>query len=866
MRQFFFRVNNIFIFLSYCSLFKYHPLNRVVFFTLLLILFTISGVQGQSYGTLSGTITNSNGIPLDQITIENKKHNIQTLSDSQGAFNLKLPANQEIEIIFSGGQLFLDTVISLRLSPNERKELHLILSLNVNLLNIILVTPDDRDNYESIDPKIIKQVPTPTGNIESIVKTFTGVYSSNELSSQYNVRGGNYDENLVYVNDIEIHRSFLVRSAQQEGLSFINPDLTNSVKFSAGGFEVKYGDKMSSVLDVEYKKPTLGFRSSVSASLLGASVHTEGNIQNKFTYLIGIRYKSNSYLLNSLETKGDYKPRFFDTQMLLNWNLNSKWSIELLGNFSKNTYLFTPSSRITNFGSIFDPKQLYIIYEGQEVDRYENYLGGLTFNFKPSYANNYKLILSSYYAKESETYDILASYSLSDIEMDLGSSSNNITNIVGISGMGAFLEHARNQITAVVSTADFRGYHRVKRHYINWGIKVQHEFIDDQLKEWTMKDSSGYTLPNISGTPGQPVDWDDPARELILDPDEYINSSNTLNSIRLSGFIQDSWTIDSAEHFILNAGIRYSFWSYNKELNISPRVQFTYNPKWKNHDWIFHLRGGCYHQPAFYREMRNKYGVLNTDIKTQRSYQAVAVAEYVFKMWDRNFKFSTEAYYKYLDRLISYSVDNVKIIYSGNNNAKGYATGIDFRLSGEFTPGLESWISLSIMKTEEDIEGDYFTNNKGIVEEVGYLPRPTDQRFAINLFFQDNFPKIESFRVHLNFIFSSGTPYSDPTKDRGSGITYDRNGKQTYYRTTWYRRVDIGFSYLILDSNRDKSKHKSNFTKGINDFSVYFEVFNLLGTNNVSSYTWISNIYNEQIPVPNYLTQRLINLKFAISF
>lgn len=780
---------------------------------------------------------------------------------------LSLPANQELKIRFSIDQSIVDTIITLKFFPGEVRELHLILRHNMRQLGTTVITTEARDNNVLIDHKIFTQLPSPSGNIESLLKTFSGVYSTNEMSYQYNVRGGNFDENLVYVNDIEIYRPFLVRSAQQEGLSFINPDLAKSVKFSAGGFEAKYGDKMSSVMDVEYKTPALGFRSSASASLLGASVHTEGNIANKFTYLVGIRYKSNSYLLNSLETKGDYKPRFFDAQMLLNWNINSKWSVNLLGNISKNTYIFTPSSRKTNFGSWSNLKQLVIDYSGQEVDRYSNYLGAFAFHFKPSLKNRYKLTISSYHATESETYDIEARYLLSDIEPDLGSESNDIESIIGTSGMGAFLEHARNELSSTVSAADLRGYHKVGKHNIDWGVKFQHEYIKDRIKEWKMLDSSGYSLPNQpSGTPGDSVPLGDPSRELLVNPDNYINAANTLNTIRFSGFIQDSWRIGGAEHFTLNYGVRYSFWSYNKEFLLSPRVQLTYDPKWENNKWLFHLRGGCYHQSPFYREMRDKYGELNPNIKAQRSYQVVGVAEYAFEMWKRPFKLSAEAYYKYLDNLVSYTIDNMKIVYSGKNDAVGYATGIDLRLSGEFVHGLESWISLSIMKTEEDIQGDYIQNEDGSVEEVGYLPRPTDQRFSINIFFQDHIPRVENFRVHLNFVFASGTPYSISGKNRASGLYENRNGKIVYSRTSWYRRVDIGFSYRLLANDRDRNKNKSNFIKKIDDFSIYLEIFNLLGTNNVSSYTWVTDIYNQKIKVPNYLTQRLINLKFAIAF
>ncbi|MDL2308817.1 TonB-dependent receptor plug domain-containing protein [Bacteroidales bacterium OttesenSCG-928-B11] len=840
-------------------------MNRAALITIILLATVFRVTAQEQYGILSGSITNPQSIPLDHVIIENEELSIKVFTDLKGKFTLKLPANQKVRLNIYRDFLHADTAITVTLAPGEKREIVLALQYNITILTPAIVTPDIRSHYVPINPNITYQVPTPTGDIISLLKTMGGVYSTDELSSQYNVRGGNFDENLIYVNDIEIHRPFLVRSSQQEGLSFINPDLTKSVKFSAGGFEAKYGDKMSSVLDVEYKKPELGYRSSATASFLGATAHTEGNIANKFTYLIGIRYKSNAYLLKSLDTKGDYKPRFFDTQMLLNWNINTKWSVELLGNITRNTYLFTPTSRVTSFGGIFNPKQLVIDYEGQEVDKYANYLGALTFHFKPSPKNRYKLILSSYHAKESETYDILASYRLEDIEADLGNEGSSIINVVGVSGIGSFLEHARNNITAVVSNADFRGYHRLKKHHVDWGIKFQHEYIDDKLKQWYMKDSSGYVLPNPSGTPGDSVAWDDPSRDLIINPDDYISAINTLNTIRFSGFIQDTWNIGDSSRFSLNYGIRYTFWSYTKELNISPRVQFTYNPRWKKHDWVFHLRGGCYHQSPFYREMRNKYGELNPNIKSQRSYQAVAVAEYAFELWERPFKFTTEAYYKYLDRLISYTVDNVKIIYSGKNDAKGYATGLDLRLSGEFIHGLESWISLSIMKTAENIEGDYIENNDGVLEEVGYLPRPTDQRFAINIFFQDHFPKMENFRVHLNFIFASGTPYSIPNQERKSGLQTDRNGKTTFSRTSWYRRVDIGFSYRLLANDRDRNKNKSNFIKTINEVNIYFEVFNLIGTSNIASHTWVSDISSQMIPVPNYLTGRLINLKFAIS-
>jgi hypothetical protein len=693
-----------------------------------------------------------------------------------------------------------------------------------------------------------------------------GAYSTNELSSQYNVRGGNYDENLVYVNNIEIYRPFLVRNAQQEGLSFINPDLVRSIKFSAGAFEAKYGNKMSSVMDVEYKRPTK-YATSFSVSLLGLTAHTEGNVNDVFTYLVGVRYKANAYLFNTMESKGDYKPLFFDTQLFLTWKPKPKFEITLLGKFSRNRFLFIPEDRVTSFGTFSQPMQLKIYFEGQEVDLYENYLGAITFNYLPKSNHTISLILSSYYAKESETYDILSQYWLSDTQADMSGESEDMLKEVSQRGVGSFLEHARNSMVAVVSAADVRGEHKWGNHTFSWSTKLQHEYIDDHLKEWVLYDSADYTLPCLPTNPGDTVSFDDPSRLLNLYENDYISATHQLQTLRLTGFIQDSWKIsrDSAYPITLIAGLRYHYWNYNNEFVISPRINLIYKPL-KNRNWVFYFKTGLYYQPPFYREMRDTKGALNDQIQSQRSFQAVVAGEYTFRMWERPFRFSTEVYYKYLDRLISYHIDNMKLLYTGKNDAKGYATGIDFRLSGEFVKGLESWISLSLMNTKEDILDDAYTNENGTIIEPGYIPRPTDQLFAVNIFFQDHFPKIEQFRVHLNFVFASGTPYCDPKMPKYTVFVLNTHGKEVVRRTTWYRRVDVGFSYLILDPNRNKDKQKSKILKSINSLSVYLEVFNLLGTNNISSYMWIKDIYNQGISIPNYLTQRLINLKLSIDF
>ena len=825
-------------------------MNRIAVFLTLIALFIVGPLFGQNEGRVSGSVFDQYNQPIDQVVITVLENTNTATSKPDGLYDLKVPSGDTIHLRFRH-LAYRDTVVTLYLQKNEKVRVNVIMPAVGEMLPEFSLTSNYNDAYTHIDPKLSFQLPSPTGGIESLIKMLPGASSVNELSSQYNVRGGNYDENLIYVNDIQIYRPFLVRSGQQEGLSFVNMDLTNNVKFSAGGFEAKYGDKMSSVLDVEYKKPT-SYGGSFSAGMLGGSLHAQGNVKDKFTFLVGMRYKANTYLLKSLETSGEYKPRFFDTQMLLTWKPAEKWELSLLGNFSKNQYRFVPSSRLTTFGSIEQAQQLEVYFDGQEVDQYENYLGALTVAFKPNFKNMYKLIVSSYYAKESETYDIRGEYWLKDVEIDMG-----VAKLVEGStrGVGAYHEHARNHIQAVVSAADLRGEHQLFRNTLLWGVKVQNEIINDRINEWTMKDSAGYTVPFHFTTPGEPVPAGDPSRDLNFG--YYLLSANNLNTMRLTGFVQDSWRIDgdSATRFVLNGGVRFHYWTYNNEVVVSPRLLFTYTPRWK-HKWVFRLNTGMYYQPPFYREMRYVTGELNPKIRSQRSYQVVASAGYDFKMWRRPFKFTTEVYYKYMDRLIPYTVNDIKVIYSAENNAHGYAAGIDMKLSGEFIEGLESWITLSLMKTAEDIEGDYYIDKEGNKVYPGYIPRPTDQRFALNVFFQDHIPSVPQLRVHLNLVFSSPLPYGAPNAPKYLHTL----------RSTWYRRVDLGFSYMFLEQSRDRMKHKSKFIKSIKNAGIFVEVFNLLDIKNTSSFFWVSDIYNTYYPVPNYLTPRLLNVKLAVEF
>ena len=830
-------------------------MGKKLFFTIIAML-VCAAAFSQGKGTLYGTVLDEYGKPLEQVYISVDALGISKVSSPDGLFELQLPAQTETEILIRHVS-YKDTIIYITLSKGEKRKTEIQLVPRGEQLEAFHVVAHHEDGFVRIDPKLSVKLPSPTGGAEAMIKMLPGVSSTNELSSQYNVRGGNYDENLVFVNNIQIYRPFLVRSGQQEGMSFVNTDLTSNVKFSAGGFEAKYGDKMSSVLDVEYKKPTR-YGGSFSASFLGVTAHAEGNVKDIFTFLVGVRYKSNTYLLKSMETKGDYKPNFFDTQMLLSWKLSNKLNLSLLGNFARNKYLFQPTDRETNFGTISTAQRLKVYFDGQEVDTYENYLGGLTLDYQIDPKNSLQFITSAYYAKESETYDIQSQYWLSDIEADLGSSGSDIAQEVSVRGVGTFLEHTRNNLSAIVSNIDIRGTHKLPHNTLSWGAKAQNEIINDYIKEWELTDSSDYTLPFVEpqeGGFGLAVPFDDASRELNFG--YYLKSKNNINTVRLTGFVQDTWRIggDSATRFTLNGGLRFHYWTFNNEFTVSPRLSLLFKPRWKS-DWEFRLKTGLYYQPAFYREMRRQDGTLNKDIKSQRSVQIVATADYNFKIWRRPFKFTTEVYYKYLDRLIPYTVDNMKIIYSAKNNAKGYATGIDIKLSGEFIEGLESWVTLSLMKTAEDLQDDYYYDAEGNKVEPGYIPRPTDQRFAVNIFFQDHIPSFPRFRVHLNFIFASGLPYGAPNTERYT---------QTF-RSTWYRRVDIGFSFMLLEQGRDKMKHKSKFLRSINNVGIYLEVFNLLNTNNVSSYFWVSDVTNTMFAVPNYLTGRLINLKFAIDF
>ncbi len=836
---------------------------------IILFLFVFSGVQlfAQEKALVKGRVTDERNRPLELVNVSIMGKPGGSITDSKGEYRISVPAGEDILLVFS----FIGhekRELTLNLTPGETKVIDVSLGSSSEMLpNIIIQDKKIRTtNMQPINPKEVTVIPTITGSIESLIKTLPGVASNNELSTQYSVRGGNYDENLVYVDDVEIYRPFLVRMGQQEGMSFLNSDLTSSVLFSAGGFNAQYGDKMASVLDIKYKRPT-EFAGSVALSLLGVSAHLEGATRNqRFSYLVGVRQKSNKYILNAMETQGDYKPSFFDTQGVLRYKVTPKVEVSLLGNYANNKYRVIPENRETTFGTIQEAKKLTIYFDGQEVDRYINYLGALKFVIKPNNRLRLKFITSGYTSDESETYDIQGQYWIGRLGTSFGNSDYG--EVVETQGVGTFLNHARNKLYFTVFNVSHRGSYETERRFLTWGLKYQHEEFNDNLNEWEMRDSAGYTLPR----PPDEIGADNPAVNPLL-VDYTVKSEFDLTSNRYTGFVQNTWNLGRNERdFSITFGVRGNYWDFNRQFVFSPRGTISYRPRWKN-DILFRFSSGYYYQPPFYRELINYDGRINNDIKAQKSVHFVAGMDWNLTIWNRPFKFVTEVYYKYLDDLIPYMVDNVRITYYSFEKSRGYAAGIDMKINGEFVKGVESWASLSVMKTQEDIYGDYYFdyyNEDGeligsgpeedpsapVNEKVepGYIPRPTDQRFRFGIFFQDYLPMNPTYGMHLAFYFGSSLPFGPPMSQR----------YQQTLRMPSYRRVDIGFSKQLI--SEETSFNSKNPLKYLRSVWLSLEVFNLLQVNNTISYIWVQDVVGNQYAVPNYLTPRQLNLKLVVEF
>ena len=820
---------------------EYRRMNIRILLILLCCIPVLAKTQETAF--IIGKITDENQLPVFLTNLAIPGTPYGTVTDEEGVFRLEVPANEEITLSIS--HLGYEPVtLNLRLQPGETHEIRQVLREKVQNLNEVTV----REQHERattinrIDIKTLDMLPNVSGNLESILGTMPGVSSRSELSSQYSVRGGNFDENLVYVNLIEIHRPQLVRSGQQEGLSFINPDMVSSIKFSAGGYDAAYGDKMSSVLDITYRRPVT-FGGAASISLLGGTLQLEGVSKNRrFTHISGFRYKTTQYLLTSLETAGEYNPNFYDFQTLLTYKLATDWEISFLGNINLNRFNFSPETRNTDFGTFQNPLNLRIYYEGQEEDRFDSYTGALTLQYAPSDRLSMKFIGSSYHSVERERYDILGEYLINELDNRLDSETygDSILNI----GIGGQLNHARNNLNALVYSAAHLGTFVGDRSTLKWGVKWQREQIQDRISAWQMIDSVGFSVPYT----GHSITLFD-----------VIKTDNQLYSNRLTSFFQNTSAIEKGQtRFFLNAGIRASYWDLNKQFLLSPRVTFSVKPDWKR-DLVFRFSTGYYFQPAFYRELRYPDGTLNKDIKAQQSIHFVLGGDYVFTAWDRPFKFTTEIYYKHLDNLIPYKLDNVRIVYAGENLARGYAVGLDMKIHGEFVPGATSWASLSLMKTEEDIKGDRYRSKEGNLIEAGSYPRPSDQRVMVGIYFRDYLPSLPDYKVLLNLIYGSGLPFSPPNIPR-----YD-----VHFRMPSYKRVDIGFSKVLKRENAILKD--GNPFRHFRSIWISAEIFNLLGTKNVISYTWIKTVSNQDnVPgafaVPNYLTGRRFNVRLTTRF
>lgn len=820
----------------------------LIFITFL--LFSVF-VMSQEKAVVFGKVIGEKGKPLELVNVAISGLPGGTMTDKKGKYELEVPANKEIYITISfiGYEKEVEQVF---LKTGDRKEINKTLKFTYTELPQIEI--EDKHirstNLVRIDPKLAFNVPTSSDRIPTLLKTLPGVSSSNELSSQYSVRGGNFDENLIYVNDIEIYRPFLIRSGQQEGLGFVNSDLVSSLLFSAGGFDAKYGDKMSSVLDIQYKKPN-EFGGSASISLLGASFHVEGTAdKHRFSYLLGVRYKTNQYLLNAMETKGDYKPSFTDVQALLSYNISKKFEISVLGNIAGNKYKLVPESRQTDFGTVQQAQRLTIYFDGQEVDNYQTYLGGVTATYKPNSKTRLKLIASGYNSIESETYDVIGQYWIGRVESNFG--SENFGDVIETQGVGTYQNHARNNMDINVFNIGHKGTMEIGNKLLQWGIKYQNESVDNEMNEWIMIDSAGYSLPR----PPDSVGYVDPS----VQPDnpfdlyELIKTSAQLNSNRITAYIQNTWGLDpDISKVTFTAGIRANYWDFNNQLVISPRATISYKPEWKR-DVLFRFSTGLYYQPPFYRELENYNGQINYNQKAQTSVHFVAAGDWNFFAWSRPFKFVTEIYYKYLDNLIPYMVDNVRIRYYAFEQAHGYSVGIDMKVNGEFVRGVESWASLSVMKTEENIYDDFYYDYKENPEDPGYIPRPTDQRVNFSLFFQDYLPRNPTYKMSLTLIFGSSLPFGPPNSPRY---------KQTL-RMPPYRRVDIGFSKEFIGEHTKFSS--KNPLRAFKSLWLTLEVLNLLQVNNTVSYIWVTDIYGRQYAVPNYLTPRQVNVKLVARF
>jgi hypothetical protein len=821
---------------------------------LFLISLTACSLAGSAQGKsafLSGKVVDENDHPLPKVSVVILGRQTGIITSDSGTFKLKTPANKAFAVLFSFTG-YSTRQHNFLLNENEQEYLVVKLERNRGELDAVVVTDQKQRNEAglvNINPKNAINIPSPTGGIESLIKVFVG--SNNELTSQYSVRGGSYDENLIYVNDFEVFRPYLVRSGQQEGLSFINPELTRNVNFYNGGFQAKYGDKMSSVLDIQYKKPR-SFAGSAYVGLLEQGLHFEGSSKNnKFTFLTGIRNRSNRNLLGSQETKGNYVPSSADFQALLTYQFNDRTSLELLSNFSRTSFTLLPKfSQLTS--TVFSPffsanLGLDIFFEGREEDSYKTNMIGLSLLHQPAKKLKLKWMLSMFSNNEIESIDITGAYLFGERGFD--KSRPDFGLITNPLGAGLYQNFARNSLKINVFNASHKGTLDLGKHFIQWGQSVELQKVKDKLHEWQYQDSAGYNLPHIPDN---------------LTLTSFTNSSADLDIFRLTGYVQDNLIVDEARGLSLQGGIRYNYNNLNNELLVSPRFGISWKPSNSKKDMVYRGAIGVYDQPPFYRELRRYDGTLNRALMAQRSYQAVAGFDYNFKSGTRPYRLTTEAYYKQMTHVVPYDVDNVRLRYFGENNAKAYAAGLEFRLFTELVKDAESWFSLGFMRTRENIDNDTYYNytldsannvKDSSLQQGGWFRRPTDRLITFGMFLQDYLATNKNFRVYLNFLYGSNLPYNIP------GSVKYRNA----LTIEPYIRIDLGFSALLLDSEKANRRSHSPFRNFENIWAT-LEVFNLIDRDNTISYLLIKDFSNTTYALPNRLTPRLLNLKLIARF
>ena len=784
---------------------------------LFLCLLYAGNAMGQSF-TLQGKVSDQDGNPIELASIMVASQGKITMSNLKGEFSMQLQSEDSVKVRFS--MLGYKSKVRVLRRPQGKQTLQIQLSSDNEMQEVVVQAKvQQHGTTEEIKVEATKRNPSVSGNVvEEILQTQAGVSTHSELSSQYNVRGGTFDENSVYINNVEVYRPFLVRSGQQEGLSVINADLVESVGFSTGGFEAKYGDKMSSALDITYKRPKRT-EGSITASMLGANGYL-GIATKKLTWTNGLRYKTNKYLLGSLETKGEYNPSFLDYQTYLSWQPSKRWQVDFIGNISENNYNFEPKDRETKFGTLKNVKSFKVYFDGKEKDLFRTFFGSLSITNHLTPRTDISLIASAFSTKEQQRYDIQGQYWLTQTE-----TSENL-------GVGTYMQHSRDYLKANVRSLKLMMQQRAGNHRVEGALTYKIEKIEENSAEYEYRDSAGYNIPHTGET---------------LNMIYSMRARNNLDAKRIEAYLQDTWNFKSNDSvptlYRLNYGVRYAHWDFNGESIVSPRASLNITPGW-NRNLSFRVAAGLYYQAPFYKELRDTtmvngvtYALLNKKIRSQRSIHALASMSYRFSMMNRPFKFTAEAYYKAISRLVPYSVDNVKVTYYGDNETSGHAAGLDLKLFGEFVPGADSWLTLSVMNTSMKLNGKN-------------VPLPTDQRFALNLFFTDYFPGSTRWRMSLKLAYADGLPFSAPHKELTS----------TPFRAPAYKRADIGMSYRLFD-NQDGSR--SSIFRNV---WLGLDCLNLFGINNVNSYYWITDISGQQYAVPNYLTGRQINAKISVEF